>query len=402
MNKQKTKFKLTRIIRRFIQLFAFFLMPGLFISIYSAIKNIYVALIQGTFSFSTQSYDLLFLITVILVTILMGRFFCGYFCAFGSMADFLWFISNKVHKLKFRVSDRTDHILKQFKYVFLAFIIVFIWTLGFASFSSTTNPWTIFGMYVSISGWPSPVYLLSWGALLLLIIVIGSLFIERFFCRYICPLGAIFSVISLGRLFRIKKTRNSCGACTFCTQKCAMGIPLYQVDRVTSGECINCFQCLEACPRKNVSANPVPAVATAMAATAIIGLNYVGTLSMSTSENYSTSSAVSQISSVSPSTEYTDGVYSGTGSGFRGDTTVSVTVSGGKITTITVVSSVDDAQYFNRAVSSIIPSIIEQQSVNVSTVSGATFSSNGIIEAVADALSISFVNQNSSLQRHGH
>ena len=98
---------------------------------------------------------------------------------------------------------------------------------------------------------------------------------------------------------------------------------------------------------------------------------------------------------------YTDGVYTGTGTGYRGETEVSVTVSGGKITDIEIVSYQDDREYFERA-SAIVDDIISMQSVDVDTISGATFSSNGILEAVADALSVDFTSSNSTLQGEGH
>ena len=96
---------------------------------------------------------------------------------------------------------------------------------------------------------------------------------------------------------------------------------------------------------------------------------------------------------------YADGVYTGTGSGYRGATQVQVTVAGGRITDVTVLSSEDDRQYFSRAQSSLIAAILNAQGVDVSTVSGATFSSNGILEAVADALNIDFTNPNATLSR---
>ena len=94
---------------------------------------------------------------------------------------------------------------------------------------------------------------------------------------------------------------------------------------------------------------------------------------------------------------YADGEYTGIGKGLRGNTQVQVTVSGGKISEITVISYADDRQYFSRAQGSMIDRIMENQGINVSTVSGATYSSNSILEAVADALDIEFTNPNSSM-----
>ena len=82
---------------------------------------------------------------------------------------------------------------------------------------------------------------------------------------------------------------------------------------------------------------------------------------------------------------YVDGVYRGKGEGFKGTTTVDVTIKDGKIADIKVVSYKDDAPFFNRA-KSLTNKIVKEQSANVDAVSGATYSSNGIKAAVADAL----------------
>ncbi|MGE4484191.1 MAG: FMN-binding protein [Oscillospiraceae bacterium] len=374
-----------QIFRRAVQVAAFLLLPGLFISVFSAFKDVYMAIIGGSFSFSALSGQLLILLAVIPITVLMGRFFCGFLCAFGSMGDLLWFVSGKISKKRLKVSEKADGILKLVKYIILLLIAVFIWTLGF-SIDSTSNPWTIFGMYASVSGWPPAGYLLSVGAALLLVIIVGSMFIERFFCRYLCPLGAIFAITSSVRLFRIKKPRENCGKCRLCALKCAMGIPLYKTDTVTSGECIDCFACVAACPRGNVKANPTPAVASAMSVAAIAGLYYVGSLVPQNSSAVSgTSSAVTDSASQG---QFTDGVYTGSASGYRGTTEVQVTVESGNISDIEVLSTGDDSEFFNRAEYAVISSILTLQSTEVDTVSGATFSSRAIINAVIDALGI--------------
>lgn len=83
---------------------------------------------------------------------------------------------------------------------------------------------------------------------------------------------------------------------------------------------------------------------------------------------------------------YKDGEYEGIGKGFKGDVKVKVKISSGKIENIDVVSNIDDYEYFIKA-KEIIKDIISSQSTDVNVVSGATFSSNGILDAVDDALS---------------
>ena len=82
-------------------------------------------------------------------------------------------------------------------------------------------------------------------------------------------------------------------------------------------------------------------------------------------------------------------------------TVVTVKVKSNKVTSITIESSREDSQYMNRAKDTVIGEIIDAQSLNVQTVSGATMSSNGIIEAVANALGIAYTNQNSQLGGRG-
>ena len=180
---------------------------------------------------------------------------------------------------------------------------------------------------------------------------------------------------------------------------------MYQKDTVTSGECINCMQCLTICPRESLSASPKGAVAGTTAATMIGGMVIVGNITSANISNLAVSestdseptvleSAVSESTSTEDISEkkqngkYKDGVTTGTGKGFRGDTNVQVTVEDGYITDITVLSYEDDSEFFNKAQSSIIREIISEQSLEVDAVSGATFSSNSLIEAVSEAVEL--------------
>lgn len=84
--------------------------------------------------------------------------------------------------------------------------------------------------------------------------------------------------------------------------------------------------------------------------------------------------------------QYADGSYSGTGYGFRGPITVAVQVAGGEISSVEVTDQQDDRKWFERAYSAVAQEILSVQSANVDTVSGATFSSRGIIDGAAAAL----------------
>ena len=386
----KSKIPPIAIARAAVQLVAFILVPGLFISVFSALGAIWKSILSSTFRFDEQAANILLLAVVFIVTAVWGRFFCGFICSFGALQDLLWLGGRN---LPFRpvFSQKVDRVLKYLKYAVLLFIVIGVWTFGITG-DTVWSPWTIFGMYASPwKGVLSQAMFLSVGGLLLLLTIIGSLLIERFFCKYLCPLGALFTLASHFRVFKLKRDSASCsGSCRVCSRKCSMSIPLYQYDKVRSGECIDCMKCTTACARGNINAEPVAAVSGTLAAAAIAGVSFVGTLPIiSTSSAVSADpneSATAAIETATQAGKFKNGSYVGYGTGFRGSIEVTVLVSDGAISEIAVNHSSDDSEFFAQAEQKVIPAIIAAQDTNVATVSGATFSSQGIIDAVADAL----------------
>lgn len=393
---KKHKISIIQLLRHLVQLIFFIFLPALYISTFNGIKQIYLAVLNQSFSFAQLAPELIEAVAIIPITILMGRFFCGWMCSLGSFGDFIYSISRKIFRTKFKINEEVDEALKYFKYIVLALLIAAIWSFDITTFKSY-NPWDVFGMISAIGKVPDFSYIivnLTGGLVLFIIIVIGSAFVERFFCRYLCPLGAVFTLTSKLRIAKIVKPSKKCGACRICTTNCAMGIPLYKADEVCSGECIQCMKCITACPRKNVTMEVSekdvrPMIAGAAAVSVMTGLYYVGNIGMSAAgiANTSVTNQSTTVSSSNKSSLYKDGTYEGTGTGFRGaSTTVSVVVNDGKITNITTVSYGDDRPYYSRAFTTVSKEIIKSQSIDVDAVSGATFSSRGIMEAVENAL----------------
>ena len=272
----------TQIIRHIIQLLAFLVFPGLFILILSSFGIIIDAFLKWSFSLAELAVPLITLIAVIPVTVLWGRFFCGYLCAFGSMQELLSFIAEKLKIRQIEVDQKLDAMLKKLKYAVLAVLIV-LWVLD-VSYTGL-SPWNVFGIYSNLAGWSGLEELISVGGLLLALTIIGSLFLKRFFCRYLCPLGGVFTLISKPRLFRIKKS-DGCVGCRLCTRKCPMGIDVENeaksLGSVRSGECIVCFKCLDSCRYGALRTDPKAAAAGTAAALTISGVYYVGSIATGT------------------------------------------------------------------------------------------------------------------------
>lgn len=372
-------------IKVVIQILSFALIPGLFEGEFAAVGNIVSCIYKGNISWESVKYSVWMLLATVPATVLVGRFFCGFFCSFGAVQDLLWLGSHRLRALfpGKRNLKKADRIFRFAKYAVLFYFIIFIWS-GVTAVK-TAGPWQVFGQYVSFGHWPGLKLLLSVGGVLLLLIFIGSLFVQRFFCRYFCPMGAIYSLISQTSFLKIDKPRKECGKCHLCTSKCTMGMDLTKKDRIAGGECISCQKCVSWCPKGNARFRSRYGVLIGVGVTCITimvsQLLIAGNLAREKMAD-----SVKKTAENNAEGNFQNGIYTGTGEGYRGKVTVTVKVADGKITELVLDDYADDKSYMERAKNRIFQEMISRQNTDVDAVSGATYSSNGLIEAVNKAL----------------
>lgn len=372
-------------IKVVIQILSFALIPGLFEGEFAAVGNIVSCIYKGNISWESVKYSVWMLLATVPATVLVGRFFCGFFCSFGAVQDLLWLGSHRLRALfpGKRNLKKADRIFRFAKYAVLFYFIIFIWS-GVTAVK-TAGPWQVFGQYVSFGHWPGLKPLLSVGGVLLLLIFIGSLFVQRFFCRYFCPMGAIYSLISQASFLKIDKPREECGKCHLCTSKCTMGMDLTKKDRIAGGECISCQKCVSWCPKGNAHFRSrygvLIGVGVTCATIMVSQLLIAGNLAKE-----KTADSVKKTAENDAGGNFQNGIYTGTGEGYRGKVTVTVKVADGKITELVLDDYADDKSYMERAKNRIFQEMISRQNTDVDAVSGATYSSNGLIEAVNKAL----------------
>ena len=372
-------------IKVVIQILSFALIPGLFEGEFAAVGNIVSCIYKGNISWESVKYSVWMLLATVPATVLVGRFFCGFFCSFGAVQDLLWLGSHRLRALfpGKRNLKKADRIFRFAKYAVLFYFIIFIWS-GVTAVK-TAGPWQVFGQYVSFGHWPGLKPLLSVGGVLLLLIFIGSLFVQRFFCRYFCPMGVIYSLISQTSFLKIDKPREECGKCHLCTSKCTMGMDLTKKDRIAGGECISCQKCVSWCPKGNAHFRSrygvLIGVGVTCATIMVSQLLIAGNLAKE-----KTADSVKKTAENDAGGNFQNGIYTGTGEGYRGKVTVTVKVADGKITELVLDDYADDKSYMERAKNRIFQEMISRQNTDVDAVSGATYSSNGLIEAVNKAL----------------
>lgn len=241
-----------------MRLLFFLLFPAVFATAFAGVKQI-AAQIGGGVPLELNSLTAT-LILVLIFTILFGRFFCGFACAFGIYGDFLYELSARVRKKKKKrpltLGIQAGKCLSKVKYSILVIILI-VCIAGKNSLIQKISPWDVFSRLQARN-----IPTLSIGILMFLLISIGMIFEKRFFCRFLCPLGAIFSFIPVLPLSIPKRDRGHClPNCKACQLKCPANLDIASTeegDTVSMGECFSCGKCTQICPRNNVHPTCVP------------------------------------------------------------------------------------------------------------------------------------------------
>ncbi len=191
---------------------------------------------------------------LMIVGAFFGRFVCGWLCPFGLVQDLLYKIPffKKLKKLP------GDKFLKWLKFIILALFVIILPLFAVDAFGQG-SPW--FCKYIcpsgtlgagvpltilneglrSIVGW-----LYTWKVAILALIILLSILVYRPFCRYLCPLGAIYGLFNPVSLYRYKIDEKKCTSCGACQKACKIDIKTFKTPN--SIECIRCGDCIKACP----------------------------------------------------------------------------------------------------------------------------------------------------------
>ena len=197
--------------------------------------------------------------TILLFGALFGRLVCGFLCPFGFIQDLLY----KIRSRKPKVPERLDRPLRYGKYLTLAAVLILPAVL--------TDPYGIgspyFCKYLCPAGTLEggvPLLLLNkslraaagalftWKAAVLAAIIVLSVLLYRPFCKYLCPLGAMYGLLNRVSLYRMELDGEHCTGCRACERVCPMGVKV--TENVNSAECIRCGRCREKCPTGAISA----------------------------------------------------------------------------------------------------------------------------------------------------
>ncbi|MGB4658492.1 MAG: 4Fe-4S binding protein, partial [Mobilitalea sp.] len=158
-------------------------------------------------------------------------------------------IGSKIFKNRLIMPVYIDKPLRYLKYLILLLTVVMAWYYG-ALWMSPYDPYSAYAHLSSFTDTITEDPLTIIGFVLLAITVVGSFIYDRFFCKYLCPVGAFYGIIGKLSPTKIERNADLCINCKKCNKACPVNIDVENAEKITSAECINCNECVLACPKK--------------------------------------------------------------------------------------------------------------------------------------------------------
>lgn len=211
---------------------------------FGGVVSIYQLATTGTFVQKVHESSFILMIIAFITAILFGPAFCGWICPLGSVQEWFGKLGRKIFKNRYNqfVPVGLDRVLRYTRYAVLAWVLYMTAISGQLIFAEVDPYFALFNFWtgeVAIGG------LIVLAATLLL-----SLFVERPWCKYACPYGAVLGITNLFRIFKIKRAPSTCINCGLCTKQCPMNIDVARKGAIKDHQCISCLECTSeaACP----------------------------------------------------------------------------------------------------------------------------------------------------------
>ena len=241
----------------------------------ASLMNLKVLILTGYLP-QVHPAGLFLLIAFLGISWLLRKSFCSWLCPVGTFSEYLWRIGRDTFKRNWRLPRVLDVCLRSLKYVLLGLF-------GYAIASMSVQDIRAFlegpyGLIADVKLLNFFRYLSVGGAITLTVLVVLSVFVQNFWCRYLCPYGALLGFISMASPLRIRRSTTLCIDCGRCARDCPSLLPVDQLITIKSAECTGCLECVAACPVDQaliMSAGARRAV-PAWAIAAAIGLIFFG------------------------------------------------------------------------------------------------------------------------------
>jgi polyferredoxin len=219
------------------------------------------------------------LIAFLAISWLLRKSFCGWLCPVGTLSEWLWTLGKNTFGRNWRLPKGLDIPLRGLKYILLGLFLYAVCSMsvdGIRAFLE--GP---YGLVADVKMLNFFRFLTLGGAITLVVLILASVFVQNFWCRYLCPYGALMGLAALASPLRIRRQAELCIDCAKCAKSCPSALPVDKLVQIRSAECMGCLQCVSVCPAEGAlhialpKKRRVPAWAMA-AGMAVLFLGVVG------------------------------------------------------------------------------------------------------------------------------
>jgi polyferredoxin len=183
------------------------------------------------------------------VSLLVKKSFCSWLCPVGTVSEYLWKLGRKVFRRNLIAPKWLDVPLRGLKYLLLAFFLFIVFTMPPESLGGfLMSP---FGIVADVKMLNFFRYLGTIGLAVIMVLVALSVLIQNFWCRYLCPYGALMGIVSALSPVKIRRDAEACIDCGKCNKACPSHLPVDRLVQIRSVECTACMECVAVCPAEN-------------------------------------------------------------------------------------------------------------------------------------------------------
>lgn len=215
----------------------------------SALISLKYWVLTGVFNDIRPSGLVIFIIILIL-GLFFKKSFCSYICPVGLISESLWPLGEKLFKKNLRLWKWLDYPLRSLKYLLLFFFAyAVLWQMDVFSLKQF-----IYSPYNKVADIKMLLFFTnidSFAFWTLVILFVLSIIIKNFWCRYLCPYGALLGFLSIFSPVKVTRNEETCTDCQKCTNVCPHLIQVHTLERVSSDECTGCAICVDACPEED-------------------------------------------------------------------------------------------------------------------------------------------------------